>query len=95
MTRFEQPAPVRRAHPAPARLLLGRRQRTAARRPDATFEGKLRIDDPRIAALRLGGRFTSADPQDFLDALAASFDVVSYRRDDLIVIGPAKNRTVQ
>lgn len=54
---------------------------------------KLRIDDPRIAALRLGGRFTSTDPTDFLAALTASFDVAATRRGDVILIGPAKKRT--
>lgn len=36
---------------------------------------KIVIDDPRLADLRVGGRFSSADPESFLQALALGFDV--------------------
>lgn len=41
---------------------------------------KLIIGDPHLRSVRLGGRFTSNDPGDFLAALSASFDIVAERR---------------
>lgn len=39
------------------------------------LERKLTIADPQIARLRIGGRFTSSDPSDFLTALQAVLPV--------------------
>lgn len=36
---------------------------------------KIVIDDPRLADLRIGGRFASADPESFFKALALGLDV--------------------
>ncbi|RYD27649.1 MAG: hypothetical protein EOP89_04300 [Lysobacteraceae bacterium] len=36
---------------------------------------KIVIVDPRIGAIRIGGRFTTDDPASFLDALRAGFDI--------------------
>jgi transmembrane sensor len=36
---------------------------------------KIVIDDPRLADLRIGGRFASADPESFFHALALGLDV--------------------
>ena len=36
---------------------------------------KIVIDDPRLADLRIGGRFASADPESFFQALALGLDV--------------------
>lgn len=55
----------------------------------------LQIDDPGIGDIRLGGRFTSRDATDFLAALAASFDLRSYRQDGRILIARAKKRAAE
>lgn len=36
---------------------------------------KIVVDDPQLADLRIGGRFSSADPENFLQALALGLDV--------------------
>ncbi|HWU49778.1 MAG TPA: DUF4880 domain-containing protein [Asticcacaulis sp.] len=43
------------------------------------------IDDPSLANIRLGGRFTNQDPGDFLSALAASFSVRSHVSADGVI----------
>lgn len=52
----------------------------------------LAIDDPEVRDIRLGGRFTSADPADFLAALDASFGIVARREGRRILLHPEKNR---
>lgn len=54
------------------------------------LERKLMIVDPQLAAMRVGGRFTSSDPADFLQALSASLGVTSRRVGDDVVLTRAK-----
>lgn len=54
------------------------------------LERKLMIVDPRLAAVRVGGRFTSSDPADFLQALSASLGVTSRRVGDDVILTRAK-----
>jgi transmembrane sensor len=51
---------------------------------------KLVVGDPRLASIRLGGRFTSNDPGDFLRALRASFDIEAIPRGDVTMLIPAR-----
>ncbi|WP_380786219.1 FecR family protein [Sphingomonas sp. R86521] len=47
---------------------------------------KLAIGDPSLRAIRIGGRFTSNDPDDFLAALHASFGITVRRQGSLTVL---------
>ena len=49
---------------------------------------KIVIDDPRLAGLRIGGRFSSADPEGFLQALALSLDVSIVETEQGVHIRP-------
>lgn len=51
---------------------------------------KLMIVDPQLAAVRVGGRFTSSDPADFLQALSASLGVTARRVGDDVILTRAK-----
>ena len=51
---------------------------------------KLVVIDPQLAALRVGGRFTSSDPGDFLRALSASLGVTSREAGDDVILTRAK-----
>uniref|UniRef100_B0SVP1 Regulatory protein PupR, putative n=1 Tax=Caulobacter sp. (strain K31) TaxID=366602 RepID=B0SVP1_CAUSK len=51
---------------------------------------KLMIVDPQLATVRVGGRFTSSDPADFLQALSASLGVTSRRAGDDVILTRAK-----
>lgn len=51
---------------------------------------KLVIVDPRLAAVQVGGRFTSTDPSDFLRALSASLGVTSREAGDEVILTRAK-----
>lgn len=54
---------------------------------------KLVIADPELGAVRVGGRFTSADPADFLRALSASLDIAARPAGDALILtraNPAK-----
>jgi len=51
---------------------------------------KLVIVDPRLAAVQVGGRFTSTDPGDFLRALSASLGVTSRQAGDEVILTRAK-----
>lgn len=51
---------------------------------------KLVVVDPDLAATRVGGRFTSSDPADFLRALSASLGVTSRRAGEEIILSRAK-----
>lgn len=47
---------------------------------------KLVIGDPSLRSIRMGGRFTSNDPDDFLAALHASFGIMVHRQGLLTVL---------
>ena len=47
---------------------------------------KLAIGDPSLRAIRMGGRFTSNDPDDFLAALHASFGIAVRQQGSLTVL---------
>ncbi len=47
---------------------------------------KLAIGDPSLRSIRMGGRFTSNDPDDFLAALHASFGIMVHRQGLLTVL---------
>lgn len=47
---------------------------------------KLVVRDPQVAALQLGGRFTSNDPAEFLSALRATFGVTSVEQGDAVLL---------
>lgn len=47
---------------------------------------KLAIGDPQLRSLRMGGRFTSNDPNDFLAALNASFGITARQQGALTVL---------
>ena len=49
---------------------------------------KLAIGDPQLRSLRMGGRFTSNDPNDFLAALNASFGITARQQGALTVLYP-------
>lgn len=51
---------------------------------------KLTVVDPQLATVRVGGRFTSSDPADFLHALSASLGVTSRRAGDDVILTRAK-----
>ncbi len=51
---------------------------------------KLVVVDPELAATRVGGRFTSSDPADFLRALSASLGVTSRRAGEDVILIRAK-----
>ena len=51
---------------------------------------KLVIVDPQLAAVRVGGRFTSSDPGDFLRALSASLGVTSRAAGNEVILTRAK-----
>lgn len=51
---------------------------------------KIVIDDPRLADLRIGGRFSSTDPEAFLQALALGLDLRVIERADAVHILPNK-----
>lgn len=51
---------------------------------------KLMIVDPQLAAVRVGGRFTSSDPADFLQALSASLGVTSRQAGEDVILTRAK-----
>jgi transmembrane sensor len=53
------------------------------------LERKLVILDPEIGRLRIGGRFTSVDPTDFLEALQASLPVRARTTADAVVLSHA------
>jgi transmembrane sensor len=43
---------------------------------------KIVIGDPQLRSIRMGGRFTSNDPAEFLSALHASFGIVARRQEE-------------
>lgn len=51
---------------------------------------KLTVVDPQLAAVRVGGRFTSSDPGDFLHALSASLGVTSRQVGDEVILTRAE-----
>jgi transmembrane sensor len=51
---------------------------------------KLLIVDPQLAMVRVGGRFTSSDPADFLQALSASLGVTTRRVGEDVILTRAK-----
>lgn len=54
------------------------------------LERKIVIADPAIAGLRIGGRFTSSDPTDFLSALQAVLPVRARRAPDAHLLTAAE-----
>lgn len=62
----------------------------AVREYNRYLERKLRIDDPAVARLRIGGRFTSADPSDFLSALQTVLPVRAHRTKDGVLLTRAE-----
>lgn len=47
---------------------------------------KIVIADPQLSALRLGGRFTTRDPQEFLKAVGASFGIRAIKEDSGVIV---------
>jgi transmembrane sensor len=50
------------------------------------LDHKIIVSDASLSRLRLGGRFTSEDPAEFLSALDASFGVIASKQSDGTVI---------
>lgn len=85
--------------PAPANLI---RSVSAWRRGELVFDGetlgqavaeynryldrKLAIDDPAVAAIRIGGRFDTAHPSSFTDALETTFGLHTVETADRILV---------
>lgn len=61
--------------------------REAAAEYNRYLTRKLVVADPAVGALRIGGRFTSTDPTDFLRALGMAFDVRHQAEADRIIVG--------
>ncbi|MGR4864647.1 FecR family protein [Caulobacter sp. LARHSG274] len=53
----------------------GQRLSEAVEEYNRYLSRKMIIEDPKVGALRLGGRFLTGDPESFLDALHATFGI--------------------